>query len=109
MVEINYRIKKDDQVMVVTGKEKGKSGKVNRVDRKRGAVTIEKLNMVKRHTKPSAQQKQGGIIEKEALINISNVMFFCNKCSKPVRVGKKTLEDGTRVRTCKKCGEVLDK
>jgi len=72
-------------------------------------VLIEKLNMVKRHVKPSNQYKQGGIIEKEAPLAISNVMLICDKCRGPVRVGKKVLDGGKKVRYCKKCGEVLDK
>jgi len=102
------KIRKDDQVMVMTGKEKGKTGKVARVAPGKGVVFIEKLNMVKRHQKPSAKYKHGGIIEKEAPIAISNVMMLCGKCKGPVRVGKKT--DGDKnVRVCKKCGEVFDK
>ena len=106
---IKTRIKKDDQVMVVSGKEKGRTGKVTRVILDKGTVTVDKLNVVKRHMKPSAKNKHGGIVEKEAPMAISNVMIICEKCKGPVRVGKKRLEDGTRVRTCKKCGEVLDK
>ena len=70
---------------------------------------FEKLNLVKRHAKPSAKQKQGGIIEKEAPLAVSNVMLICDKCKGPVRVGRKVLDDGKKVRYCKKCGEVLDK
>ncbi|MEE9613687.1 MAG: 50S ribosomal protein L24 [Thermodesulfobacteriota bacterium] len=104
-----YKIRKDDQVMVVSGKEKGKTGRVMRVIPNRGTVVLEKLNMVKRHTKPSSKHRHGGIIEKEAPIAVSNVMIICDKCNKPVRVGKKLLEDGRRARCCRKCGEVLDK
>jgi len=102
------KIRKDDQIMVMTGKEKGKTGKVLRVDPEKSKVYIEKLNMVKRHQRPSAKYKHGGIIEKEAPIHASNVMLLCGKCKGPVRAGKKI--DGDRsVRVCKKCGEVLDK
>lgn len=104
-----YKIRKDDQVMVVTGREKGKTGKVTRVIPDKDKAIIEKLNMVKRHQRPSAKYKHGGIIEKEAPIAISNIMLLCEKCKGPVRVGKKLLDDGKRVRFCKKCGEVLDK
>ena len=103
------KIRKDDHVMVVAGKEKGKSAKVTNVNSKRGTVTLEKLNIVKRHTKPDANVGQGGIIDKEAPLRISNVMYFCSKCSAPVKVGRKILEDGTKVRICRKCKEVLDK
>ena len=103
------KIRKNDQVMIVKGKEHGKTGRVIRVIPDKGHVLIEKLNLVKRHTKPSAKYKQGGIIEKEAPLAISNVMLLCDKCKGPVRVGRKVLEDGKRVRLCKKCGEVLEK
>ena len=102
------KIRKNDQVMIVKGKEQGKTGRVIRVIPDKGHVLIEKLNMVKRHTKPSAKYKQGGIIEKEAPLAISNVMLLCDKCKGPVRVGRKVLEDGKRVRLCKKCGEVFE-
>ncbi len=104
-----YKIRKNDQVMVVSGKEKGKTGRVSRVIPDKGSVLIEKLNMVKRHTKPSGSNRYGGIVEKEAPMNISNVMIICDKCKGPVRVGKKILEDGKKVRFCKKCGEDIDK
>jgi large subunit ribosomal protein L24 len=103
------RIKKDDQVMVVTGKEKGKTGTVTIVTLGKGTVMIDKLNIVKRHMKPSAKHKHGGIVEKEAPIAISNVMLICGKCKRPVRMGIRRLADGSRVRYCKKCDEVLDK
>ena len=104
-----FKIRRDDQIMVIAGKEKGKTGKVARVVTEKAAVIVEKLNIVKRHQKPTAKYKHGGIIEKEAPIAISNVMLLCEKCKGPVRAGKKTLDDGKRVRVCKKCGEVLDK
>lgn len=103
------KIKKNDQVMIVKGREQGKTGRVIKVDPDKGRVLIEKLNLVKRHAKPSAKHKQGGIIEKEAPLAISNVMLICDKCKGPVRVGKKVLDGGKRVRYCKKCGEVLEK
>lgn len=104
-----YKIKKNDQVMIVKGRESGKTGRVMKVVPDKACILIEKLNMVKRHTKASAQYKQGGIIEKEAPIAIANVMLICDKCKGPVRVGRKILDDGKKVRYCKKCGEVLDK
>jgi large subunit ribosomal protein L24 len=109
MPTTSYKIKKNDHVMVIAGKEKGKSAKVTNVNPKRGTVTLEKVNIVKRHTKPDANITQGGIIEKEAPLNISNVMYMCSKCNAPVKLGTKKLEDGTKVRTCRKCGEVIDK
>ncbi|OGQ51172.1 MAG: 50S ribosomal protein L24 [Deltaproteobacteria bacterium RIFCSPLOWO2_02_FULL_53_8] len=106
---INFKVRKDDQVMVITGKEKGKTGKVTRVNPEKATLLVEKLNIVKRHQKPSQKFKNGGIIEKEAPMAISNVMLLCVKCKGPVRVGRKLLDDGKKVRVCKKCGEVLDK
>lgn len=106
---VKYKIKKNDNVMVVSGKEKGKTGIVHAVIPEKGRVIVTKLNMIKRHTKPNAQSRQGGIVEKEAPIDISNVMIYCDKCAKPVRVGYNVSEDGTKVRACKKCGEVIDR
>lgn len=106
---MGLKIRKDDQIMVIAGREKGKTGKVMKVDPEKSKVYVEKLNMVKRHQKPSQKYKHGGIIEKEAPMAISNLMLLCEKCKGPVRVGKKLLDDGKRVRFCKKCGEVLDK
>ena len=102
------KIKKDDKVIVIAGKEKGKIGGVLKIDSKKGRVFVEKVNMVKRHSKPSMQTGQGGIIEKEAPLNISNVMIVCNKCTEPTRIGNRGLEDGSKIRICKKCGELLD-
>lgn len=102
-------IKKDDKVKVIAGKDKGKIGKVLKVNRKTSRVLVEKINIVKRHSKPSAQNKQGGIVEKEMPIQWSNLMVMCNKCVTPARVKMQRLEDGKKVRVCAKCGEALDK
>ena len=104
----NPFIKKNDRVMVRTGKEKGKIGTVLRVNSEKDRVIVEKVNMVKRHTRAGGKSAQGGIIEKEAPIHISNVMLVCNKCAEPSRTGKRILEDGSKVRVCKKCGELLE-
>ena len=104
-----FPLKKNDLVMVVSGKERGKSGRVLRVFPQKNRIVIEKINFIKKHTRPSGQTKQGGIIEREAPVHISNVMVICEKCNLPVRVGKKILDDGKKVRMCKKCGEILDK
>lgn len=103
-------IKKDDKVIVLVGKEKGKIGTVLKVDSEKGRVIVEKINLVKRHTKPGGGGKsaQGGIVEKEASIHASNLMMVCNKCAEPSRIGKRKLEDGSKVRVCRKCGELLD-
>ncbi|MHC1744663.1 MAG: 50S ribosomal protein L24 [Syntrophobacteraceae bacterium] len=103
-----YRIKKNDTVKVITGKDKGKTGKVMRVIPKSDRAIVERVNMVKRHMKPSQQSRQGGILEREAPIPISNLMLVCSKCTDPTRVGYKTLDDDRKVRFCKKCNEVID-
>ncbi len=105
---IKYRIRRDDEVVVITGRDKGARGKVIRVLPEKGKVVVSKVNMVKRHTRPT-QVSSGGIIEREAPLEISNIQFVCPKCDTGVRLGVKTLEDGRKVRTCRKCGEVLDK
>ncbi|MDY6844959.1 MAG: 50S ribosomal protein L24 [Thermodesulfobacteriota bacterium] len=101
-----YHIRKDDKVMVTVGKERGKSGKILKVITKKDRVIIEKINMIKRHAKPTMHTGQGGIIEKEGPIHISNVMLICDKCNKPTRTGRRILEDGKRVRFCKRCKEI---
>ena len=101
-------VKKGDTVLVITGKDAGKKGKVLGVFPKEQRVIVEKVNIVKRHSRPTRSLPQGGIIEKEAPIHSSNVMIFCGKCNNPTRVGKRILTDGSKVRICKKCGEVLD-
>lgn len=105
----SYKIRKDDLVMVMSGKEKGKTGKVLSINPEKEKVLIAQVNMVKRCQKPTQSMPQGGIVEKEAPLAISNVMMICGKCKTPVRVGKKVLDDGNKVRYCKKCSEVLDK
>ena len=100
-------IRKDDIVEVRVGKDRGKRGRVLRVFAQEGRIIIEKVNMVKRHTRPDQKQK-GGIVEKEAKLAISNVMLVCPKTSQPSRAGWKVLEDGRKVRFLKKSGEMLD-
>lgn len=100
-------LKKGDFVKVISGREKGKTGKVLTVISEKNRVVIEKMNMVKRHQKANAMGK-GGIVEKEGPIHASNVMMICGKCNKETRVGIKKLEDGKKVRICKKCNDILD-
>jgi len=102
-----FKIKKGDKVVVITGRDKGKSGEVLKVLRDEDRVLVQGVHMVKRHTRPSAGQS-GGIVEKEAPIHISNVAHLDPKSNKPTRVGYKTLEDGRKVRVAKRSGEVLD-
>jgi large subunit ribosomal protein L24 len=104
-----YKLKKDDKVMVTVGKDKGKIGKVLKIDRKKDRVLVEKVNMVKRHSKGNPYQQQpGGIIEKEAPLHVSNVMLVCDACASATRVGYRFNEDGGKVRFCKKCNETID-
>jgi large subunit ribosomal protein L24 len=103
------RIRKNDTVMVITGRERGKTGKVLRVLREDNRVIIERLHMVKRHQKPRGQQGQGGVVEKEASIDLSNVMIMCDRCNAPARIGSRRLEDGSGARICRRCGEAIDK
>ncbi|SFR04924.1 50S ribosomal protein L24 [Desulfoscipio geothermicus] len=107
MTKPKVHVRKGDTVLVIRGKSAGKKGKVLEVQPAKSRVVVEGVNKVKRHTKPSRTIPQGGIIEREAPIHSSNVMLFCSKCNSPTRVGKKLLEDGKKVRQCKKCGEVL--
>jgi large subunit ribosomal protein L24 len=109
MAEKWTKIRKDDVVMVIAGREINKSGRVLKLQPKSKRAIVEKINMIKRHSKPSAQTRQGGIIEKEGSIAISNVMVICRHCNAPAKIGKRALEDGSKVRVCRKCGEVLDK
>jgi large subunit ribosomal protein L24 len=106
------KIKKGDQVKVVSGKEAGKSGKVLRVDVEDRKVIVERLNMLKKHTKPNPKKNpQGGVIEHEGPIDASNVMVMCPACGQPTRVGYRLLEDGSKVRSCRRanCGKDIDK
>ena len=97
-------IRKDDMVVVLSGKDKGKQGKVLEVMPKEGKVIVEKINMVSRHTKPRKQGDQGGILKKEAPIYACKVQRVCPKCGKPTRAAHKVQADGKKVRICKKCG-----
>jgi len=108
MLQNKASLKKDDKVKVVSGKDRGKIGKILRVDRKKNRVLVENINIVKRHTRPSGQTRQGGIVESEATVHTSNVMLMCNKCVTPVRIKMKQLDDGKKVRICGKCGELID-
>ena len=101
-------VRKKDVVQVRSGKEKGKTGKILRVIHKSGRVVVEKLNIVKRHSKPTGKDA-GGIVEKEAPFYASTVLLYCEKCSRGVRTGTKVLENGKKVRVCRKCSAQLDK
>ncbi|UCB43470.1 MAG: 50S ribosomal protein L24 [Dehalococcoidales bacterium] len=102
------KIRKNDNVLVVTGKDKGKRGRVRFAYPKKNRVLVEGVNFIKMHSRARAQMRQAGIIEREAPINVSNVMLVCNRCNRPVRVGFRKLEDGRKVRICRGCNEVVD-
>jgi large subunit ribosomal protein L24 len=101
-------IRAGDRVKVIAGKDKGKEGKVLRVRPESRRVIVERVNMMKKHQRPTNKRPQGGIIEIEAPIHVSNVMLVCPSCSQPTRTGR-VREDGARIRTCKKCGNPIDK
>ncbi len=105
MAEIKYKLRKEDQVQVVAGKDKGKQGKIIRIDREKGRAIVAGVNMVKKAQKKRKQTDRGGIIEVEAAIAISNVMIVCRKCG-PTRIGYK-IEGDAKKRVCRKCGEAL--
>jgi len=102
-------VRKGDTVIVVAGKERGKKGKVLRVIPEKGRVVVERLNMIKKHQKPTQKIRQGGIIEREGSIHLSNVMLLDPNSDKPTRVGMKALSDGKKVRVARRSGEMLDK
>ena len=101
-------VKKDDMVVVISGKDKGKKGKVIQVFPKESKILVENINMVTKHQKPTQQMQQGGIVRQEGKLDASKVMLFCSKCDKGVRTGDKFLTDGKKVRYCKKCEETFD-
>ena len=108
MEAIKNRLKKDDKVKVLTGKDKGKIGKVLKVNKKTSRIVVENINVVKVHQRPTQANPQGGIVEKTMPVHISNLMVMCNSCVKPTRIEMKLLEDGKRVRICKKCNQQID-
>jgi large subunit ribosomal protein L24 len=103
------RIKKGDTVAVIAGKDKGKTGKVLQVYPGEQRVLVESVNFIQRHTRPTRTSMQGGVVQKEAPLHASNVVLLCSRCGQATRVSKRRLEDGRRVRVCKKCDEVIDK
>ncbi|MCR6514660.1 MAG: 50S ribosomal protein L24 [Clostridium sp.] len=104
---MRMHVKKNDTVLVISGKDKGKTGEVLKVYPKTGKVLVQGVNIVKKHQKANRTQAESAIIEREAAINGSKVMLFCTKCKNATRISNKILEDGTKVRVCKKCGETF--
>ena len=102
-------VRRGDTVVVVAGKDRGKRGKVLRVVPGKGRVVVEKINMIKKHQRPTQKLRQGGIIEREGAMALSNVLLVCSRCDKASRTGIKLLADGRKVRMCKRCGEAVDK
>ena len=103
------RIKKNDEVLVIKGRDRGSKGRVLRVLPQTRSAIVERVNMIKRHTRPNPQRQiQGGILEREGPIRLSNVKLICPECGKPTRVGRKRLEDGSGARVCKQCGATFN-
>lgn len=102
-------VKKGDQVVVIAGKDVGKKSKVLSCLPKEGKVLVDKVNIASHHEKPTKASPQGGVVKKEAAIDASNVMLYCRRCEKGVRIKNEVLGDGTKVRKCAKCGENFDK
>ncbi len=106
---MSISIKKGDTVLVVSGEDKGKTAKVKMVLPRRNRAVLERINIAKKHTKPSQKNAQGGIVELEKPVDCSNLMVYCPKCAKGVRVGIKILKDNTKARFCKKCRDIIGK
>ncbi len=102
-------LKKGDNVLVICGEDKGKSGKIIDIFPKKDKVIIEGVRFLKKHMKPTQKSPQGGIVNQEGTIHLSNVQLICNKCNKPTRINKDVTKEGKKVRVCKKCGEIIDK
>jgi large subunit ribosomal protein L24 len=102
-------VRKGDTVGVIAGRERGKRGKVLHVLTEKGRVIVEKVNMIKKHQRPTQKIRQGGIIEREGTLALSNVLLVCARCDRPVRTGTQVLADGRKVRVCRRCGESIDK
>ncbi len=102
------KIKKDDTIVVISGKDKSKRGKVRFVYPKKERILVEGVNFIKKHSRPVSGARQAGIIEREAPIHVSKVMLLCNRCNRPTRISYRFLEDGKKVRYCRKCTEVID-
>jgi large subunit ribosomal protein L24 len=110
MSKLATPIRRNDNVVVITGKDRGKRGRVLKVDAAKNRLIVEGVNFIKRHTKPNPQRQiKGGVVEREASLHASNVQIVCPECGKPTRLGRKILGDGRKVRICRKCEGVVDK
>ncbi len=108
MVKSKHRLKRGDIVLIILGEDRGRKGKILSIDKKKDFIIVEGARLAKKHMRPRKQGEQGGIIEKEAPIHISNLKLVCPKCGKSTRVQKSILENKKRVRVCNKCGEFID-
>ena len=102
------RLRTEDNVLVIKGRDKGRRGRILSVDAKRNRAAVEGVNVMKRHQRPTGGFTQGGIIEKEMSVPVANLAFYCERCDAPIRIRYAYLPDGTKVRECKKCGEVIE-
>jgi large subunit ribosomal protein L24 len=102
------RLRSEDTVLVIKGRDRGKQGRIQQVFPKKGRVLVDGVNIVSRHTRAASGVRQGGIIQKELPIQAANVMLVCTHCNRPTRIGARTLSDGTKARTCKRCQEVIE-
>ncbi|HPE67845.1 MAG TPA: 50S ribosomal protein L24 [Thermotogota bacterium] len=109
MKRFRFHIRKEDLVEVISGRDKGKRGRVLKVLPKESKIIVDKVNVVKRHQRPTQQERNGGIIDKDIPLDVSKTMLVCPSCDRPTRVGWKVLENGEKSRFCKKCGEMIDK
>ncbi|MGH7262675.1 MAG: 50S ribosomal protein L24 [Candidatus Rokuibacteriota bacterium] len=109
MAGLGAHVRRGDTVLVIAGKERGKRGKVLVVLPVKRRVIVEKVNMIKRHQRPTQKLRQGGIIEREGAVHLSNVMVVCGKCDRPARTAVQILAEGKKVRVCKRCGEIIDR
>ena len=109
MVKNKIGFKKGDKVLIIIGEDKGKKGKIVRIFPKETKAIIEGVNFLKKHSKPTQKVPQGGIVEQEGALHISNIRLICNKCNKPTAIKRERIKEGKRVRVCKKCREIIDK
>ena len=109
MDNIKLGFKKGDNVLLISGEDKGKKGKIVRISPKKMEVIVEGVNFLKKHSKPTQKSPQGGIVKQEGALHISNIRLICNKCNKPTAIKREKMKEGKRVRVCKKCGEIIDK
>ena len=109
MVNNKIGFKKGDKVLVITGEERGKKGKIVSISPKKTEVIVEGVNFLKKHSKPTQKTPQGGIVKQEGSLYTSNIRLICNKCNKPTAIRREKIKEGKRVRVCKKCGEIIDK